>query len=325
MAENAERGGNETLKSSAVNTSGDDTEAFPEARRCDVCHQHAFKYRCPRCSTRSCCLACINQHKADMSCTGKRDRTAYVPMADLSLNHLRSDLSFLEDVETNADSARRQVQHTIGSGNSATAVPLAPSRLLPHHLASLKHQAHLRGTELLFQPPGMTKRKQNNSQWVSKKKIIIWRIELEFILGEEESNPGPPPKKTLKLGGGQGTRDQVSSSKEKASMILTAPRTPETQTLSDIISRFLELQPGRADAHHRLREFVDAGVENLTVLLKVERRPAGQPLWWSLPLYVPLKDILRGCCIIEFPRFQILTPQQVRVTKEYVMVPKTDT
>lgn len=49
---------------------------------CEQCGAAASKYRCPGCSRRSCSLACVNAHKAQHGCSGKRDRTAYVPLKE---------------------------------------------------------------------------------------------------------------------------------------------------------------------------------------------------------------------------------------------------
>jgi hypothetical protein len=38
----------------------------------------AAKYTCPCCGNRTCSVACVKKHKETTSCTGKRDRTAFV-------------------------------------------------------------------------------------------------------------------------------------------------------------------------------------------------------------------------------------------------------
>ncbi|KAI5466979.1 hypothetical protein BGZ63DRAFT_370065 [Mariannaea sp. PMI_226] len=67
---------------------------------CSICHVCPPKYKCPRCTIRTCSLACIKKHKAWSECTGERDATAYVPPAKLKtpagIDH---DYNFLHGIE----------------------------------------------------------------------------------------------------------------------------------------------------------------------------------------------------------------------------------
>ena len=72
-------------------------EASPSAspsqqqpQACDVCHEQPHKYRCPGCGVRSCSLPCVQQHKAASGCSGKRDRLAFVPLAEFGDRELLS-------------------------------------------------------------------------------------------------------------------------------------------------------------------------------------------------------------------------------------------
>ena len=69
------------------------------AEQCAVCQACDAKYTCPRCSTRSCSAACVTRHKASSGCSGKREVTAFTPIADMTDATLRSDLVLLEDTE----------------------------------------------------------------------------------------------------------------------------------------------------------------------------------------------------------------------------------
>ena len=55
---------------------------------CDVCKEVAVRYKCPRCLKKTCCLACVKQHKTADGCSGVRDKTAYVAMKQFSEMHL---------------------------------------------------------------------------------------------------------------------------------------------------------------------------------------------------------------------------------------------
>ena len=104
-------------------------EERPDPPRCP-CGQ-ASKYRCPGCSARSCSLACSRRHKADSGaaaplaaassevpgpaaharacpgCSGRRDRTAFMPLADFGDATLRSDFFLLEGAQRSREAARR--------------------------------------------------------------------------------------------------------------------------------------------------------------------------------------------------------------------------
>lgn len=53
-------------------------------RRCEVCRETVFKYRCPRCLMKTCSLSCVKQHKLTSGCDGQRDTTAFVSLDDFT-------------------------------------------------------------------------------------------------------------------------------------------------------------------------------------------------------------------------------------------------
>ena len=71
--------------------------ALPERKLCQECKKAEWRYKCPRCEFRSCALACVKAHKDRTGCDGKRDRTAFVPLAEFCDNVLVSgEQQFLE-------------------------------------------------------------------------------------------------------------------------------------------------------------------------------------------------------------------------------------
>lgn len=83
-----------------------------ETFSCVICDEAAAKYTCPGCQARTCSLACVQRHKVEVrdrdvgrrglavpsspgdaaqsNCTGKRNRTAYVPLSEFSDAELMS-------------------------------------------------------------------------------------------------------------------------------------------------------------------------------------------------------------------------------------------
>ena len=77
---------------------------------CQICKEQISIYRCPACFTRTCSLNCCLKHKEDANCSGKRDRTAFVPLNKFSDSTLASDFHFLEDVLTKSEKGKRLIQ-----------------------------------------------------------------------------------------------------------------------------------------------------------------------------------------------------------------------
>jgi hypothetical protein len=79
---------------SAVEVLEPEAEAAPAMGKMGMCSrcdkEAAARYRCPGCEVVTCSLACTNEHKAALGCTGKRARTAFVDIHSLGDRHLIS-------------------------------------------------------------------------------------------------------------------------------------------------------------------------------------------------------------------------------------------
>ncbi|KDD73341.1 hypothetical protein H632_c2274p0, partial [Helicosporidium sp. ATCC 50920] len=118
-----------------------------------MCKSKPSKYRCPRCDTATCSLECVNgrfnarvgqvdktwpslialipasfpsfpEHKLQLECSGKRDRTAFVSRSEFDERALLSDYHLLEEIQRAGDAAKR-------------ARPPPSSRELPRFLQRL--------------------------------------------------------------------------------------------------------------------------------------------------------------------------------------------
>lgn len=101
-------------------------------RLCQECRKREFCYQCPRCSFRSCSLACCRAHKERTACTGRRDRTAFVRLSQMSDQTVTSDYHFLEDVLRNVDTGKRILKQTTKSGGGPSSSS-DHKRLRPNH------------------------------------------------------------------------------------------------------------------------------------------------------------------------------------------------
>lgn len=59
---------------------------------CEVCNANNAKYTCPRCEVKTCSIDCVRIHKAELACSGTRDKTVYKPLSKFSNLDLLSGL-----------------------------------------------------------------------------------------------------------------------------------------------------------------------------------------------------------------------------------------
>ncbi|CAM9584825.1 unnamed protein product, partial [Phaeothamnion confervicola] len=150
-------------------------QASPSTTTCEVCEGMTAKYRCPRCSRRTCSVECCRRHKDESGCDGRRDRTNFVRVSEFTEQQLRSDFHFLEDGLRSIEGARRERLELCGPSRSkkrkfgergaraaaaaattASAGPLPPASdndwlsQQPPGMQRLVREAMLRGTTLLL-------------------------------------------------------------------------------------------------------------------------------------------------------------------------------
>ncbi|CAN6439245.1 unnamed protein product [Victoria cruziana] len=142
----------------------------PRSPLCEECGVKPFKYRCPGCSLRTCCLPCVKSHKRRTNCSGKRDRTHFIHLSEFNDSHLLSDYCLLEETKRVAESARKLRQGLIGDAGFK----------LPLKTKDLRRFARDRNIGVLFLPVGMTMRKKNRSYYNRRKKVIFWTVEWSF-------------------------------------------------------------------------------------------------------------------------------------------------
>ncbi|XP_057411223.1 box C/D snoRNA protein 1 isoform X1 [Balaenoptera acutorostrata] len=134
--------------------------------RCETCGTEEAKYRCPRCMRYSCSLPCVKKHKAELTCNGVRDKTAYVSMQQFTEMNLLSDYRFLEDVARTADHISRDAFLKRPMSNK--------------HMYFMKNRARKQGINLKLLPNGFTKRKENSTFFDKKKQQFCWHVKLQF-------------------------------------------------------------------------------------------------------------------------------------------------
>jgi len=161
-----------------------------QTKNCEICENKVPKYTCPGCGTKTCSLGCVKSHKESSGCNGKRKRTEFVDIKSFNDQHLRSDLRFLEDVNREADNAKRRLT-SVGAnrgGRSENARNVGEkarrdAARLPQRVEEFIQQAANRGTRVLIMPQGMSRRAANNSYFDRRNKAVVWRVEWRLVPG----------------------------------------------------------------------------------------------------------------------------------------------
>lgn len=159
---------------------------------CAICCLHPSKYTCPRCSVRTCSLACFNAHKkgspssingtSDGGCSGERNKVAYVPPNKYGYGQMMDDYAFLEETRRKVEGwgTSSAVGGAAGaSGPASTAGPQGKGKKAQHpqqqgggagaqarnDVLAREVQARLGGARVVFLPEGMQRRRLNQSGW----------------------------------------------------------------------------------------------------------------------------------------------------------------
>eukprot|EP00793_Prasinoderma_coloniale_P000208 PRCOL_00005718-RA len=314
------------------------------------------KYTCPGCARRTCSLGCVRAHKAVHGCTGKRDRTAFVPLAEFTDAHLASDYTLLEEAAREGDAAKGRSGRG-GRGSAADADDAEdadelrppqerPDAALPRALHVLRAAARERGVSLRFMPPGMGRREANTTRLGGKgggkgakgSRTLHWRVELRFA---RTNGAAGSEAAGCRQGASAGETVVLESVDERAA-----------------VGAALGAALGGCGAavRHRLREYVEAhearagetAGENaggaaaeghggdgaragggdgcvhehdtpLRLLLRKELCRADRQVYYALDPRAPLREALVGRTLVEFPTLAVALPEEVKAG-DYLVV-----
>ncbi|KAJ9680160.1 hypothetical protein PVL29_019448 [Vitis rotundifolia] len=129
---------------------------------CKECKLNLSKYTCPGCSVRSCSLPCAKAYKQQTGCTGKRQRTQFVPLFQFDDNLLLS-------VKRVAESAQRTRVNLCGY--SHFKIPSHPQGLVMLHRVTRRKS--------YFSPVACRRGRKINLN-TTKDKCITWTIQWHF-------------------------------------------------------------------------------------------------------------------------------------------------
>jgi HIT zinc finger len=150
---------------------------------CRVCNTNSPKYRCPRCSSQTCSLACSKRHKLWSDCNGVRDPTVYKPRRELAtpagIDH---DYNFISAIERGIERTDKVIVEERGlldrkellgrdnngrwNGRKRGGADTALSKALERS-----------GVIVDRAPKGMKRNMENSTNWSKSQKCINWQIE----------------------------------------------------------------------------------------------------------------------------------------------------
>ncbi|KAL2823311.1 HIT finger domain protein [Aspergillus cavernicola] len=190
---------------------------------CTICHIQPPKYRCPRCSTRTCSLPCTRRHKLWSQCTGIRDPAAYLRRSDLATESaFDRDFNFITGIERRLERADREAENRgvqtdvrVNRVRDAAAVGLEHEDVVVNdgggkrkrgagmgqglvsggneggfvkgEMGFLK-RAKGAGVRVVQAPRGMSRAKLNGSKWHQKQKCLQWTVEWVEEDGKKRMN-----------------------------------------------------------------------------------------------------------------------------------------
>ncbi|XP_076823883.1 box C/D snoRNA protein 1-like isoform X2 [Clavelina lepadiformis] len=152
-------------------TSGDrspmkENDVSEQTNMCWSCRKNVAKYKCPKCSTQTCSVACVKHHKTAMNCDGIRCKTSFVGKEHYNENNLLSDYRFLEEVNRCACKNDRGPHPYNGRSKSM--------KLQIGKAASMN-------ISLKLLPPSFSMRKQNSTFYCYRRKGFLWHTEWIFF------------------------------------------------------------------------------------------------------------------------------------------------
>ena len=180
--------------------------------KCEICTERAHKYKCPRCSLRTCSLDCCRRHKTAMNCSGERDRTKFVNKNEFDETQLLQDYKFLEENNLLVDTFQRnniqqveqqqqQRQHSASSEN----------------LRKFLHKSF--GINLQVMPAESTRHKFNKTRFNRQTGLVSWSLQFVFHVSNSTTNSREDDKMSFfrfdtknSLFSGQDTIEQIVSS-----------------------------------------------------------------------------------------------------------------
>lgn len=146
---------------------------------CGTCGQEITKYKCPKCGSKNCSLACVNRHKVKTQCDGKFPVVAKVAMRDFNDSTLRREVRFLDHLSQVVErSARVTSRHFSERITAQSQTPWLGKKHLSTSL--FRKKCDERQIRLRLCPLELSMRRTNTTVLTRKTKKLSWRVHWFF-------------------------------------------------------------------------------------------------------------------------------------------------
>mmetsp|Transcript_17372 Transcript_17372/g.32940 ORF Transcript_17372/g.32940 Transcript_17372/m.32940 type:complete len:344 (+) Transcript_17372:36-1067(+) len=321
----------------------------PPQIQCQVCNKIESLYRCPACLLRTCSLECCKSHKQQTNCSGKRDRTAFVPLHKFTDSTLSSDFHFLEDVLARSDRGKRLLKDLVGSSSKYISGPGGNKRsriqsegnscrgqaeqmhqddenMNGHHVLRKEPSTSVLNDGLidLKLQPGYPKHKQILVQKAKERNIRLLLMP-QGMQRHIQNKSKYDAKKDRILWKVEVVFHVISAINDENSTennqqlksVIVLDRIPETESIySHLCKEFETLVSHSAPSETRcvLRHFRESNAIHKIksdAIMFMKRVPccASQPKFVKVDLKQQLREMLNGMTVIEFPSIDVVLPE----------------
>jgi hypothetical protein len=284
--------------------------------KCEVCNETPFKYNCPSCHIKTCSVKCVNVHKAKANCTGEKDKfNKTKKLKNYSEKEFHRDIKFINDTINSANVAKKKIHHIsekkelenqdehenenedeMRSKNSMN-FQTSPEKMQKNMKRLAKK---FRGINLKRAPTIMDRFYENKSHYDPSEKAFHWTIKFIFM----------------------GIPFHIEENKTHCMNIeYLCPHTfnDTSYTLKNILNHFKENKED-ISISPKLLEYVTKNEnwdKDIKFLYKtnvdgiLDRRKFLKIVnyyYEVCDMDIPLKDVLKGKDIFEYPEFYIYHP-----------------
>ncbi|KAL3455119.1 hypothetical protein BJX64DRAFT_298058 [Aspergillus heterothallicus] len=312
---------------------------------CAICHIQPPKYRCPRCSTRTCSLPCTRRHKLWSQCSGIRDPAAYLRRSELaSESAFDRDFNFITSIERRIERAEREAEDrgvdvsgkrvrdaaVVGlehedleqgekerQWNNRNKRKRGPDNGLTRGEAGFVRRAREGGVKVIKAPAGMSRGRVNGSKWHNKQKCLLWTVEwvteegtrrfnsVETCSVAEAYNRVFPLSKEERNNRGESQTAEQQEG-EQSTEITQEPESDVPKTAPQSTTEPPETQPTPQDATLNTGSDTPNFHRKIYLYLHRPRTATKQPVLCPLLPNATLADSLRGRTVLEFPTIYVL-------------------
>lgn len=266
---------------------------------CTTCGTAQGRYKCPACLCLTCSLACNKTHKSAARCSGKRDRTSFIPRSKFDDASINDDYNFLTTLERDLDNAAR-LSRQDGATTSNDSSPRYHHQHYSATAGSGRDQSRARSfvkrakdvgeVTVLLAPRGMKRSRSNKSSWVPKRRGLTWTVEWVFHLDSASGG-----------GGGDGDKD------DKEVVRRTSDRVPDETTLLEAVGpSYRKLHPNHATSPGDTTPAPPVFLIRNEAVGGVQQGPGGVGATFAvLDGRLTLGEALRHRTVIEFPTLHV--------------------